>query len=78
MEFWQGLHQWLGRLSNRLDSEMQNIALCFKLASVVLINAKLPKSRLQAIAFFAIVLSLVFGGAQIQFLRGSIFQETID
>src|SRR6516164_11186678 len=39
------------------------VALCFKLASVVLINDKLPKSRLQAITFFAIILSLIFGGA---------------
>jgi hypothetical protein len=54
------------------------IALCFKLATVVLINDKLPKSRLQAVAFFVIVLSLVFGGAQIQFLRGTIYQEAID
>ena len=34
-------------------------------------------ARLEAIAFFAIVLSLLFGGGQIQFLKGSIFQETI-
>ena len=54
------------------------VALCFKLASVALINDKLPKSRLQAIAFFVIVLSLLLGGAQIQFLKGSIFQETIE
>jgi len=54
------------------------VALCFKLASVALINDKLPKSRLQAIAFFVIVLSLLLGGAQIQFLRGSIYQETIE
>jgi hypothetical protein len=53
------------------------IALCFKLASVALINDKLPKSRLQAIAFFAIILSLLFGGAQIQFLKGSIYQEPL-
>ena len=37
------------------------VALCFKLASVALINDKLPKSRLQAIAFCAIVLSLFLG-----------------
>jgi hypothetical protein len=54
------------------------IALCFKLATVVLINDRLPKSRLQAIAFFVLVLSLLVGGAQIQFLKGSIFQETLD
>jgi hypothetical protein len=54
------------------------VALCFKLASVVLINDELPKSRLQAIAFFVLVLSLLLGGAQIQFLRGSIYQETIE
>ena len=54
------------------------VALCFKLASVVLINDKLPKSRLQAITFFAIILSLIFGGAQIQFLKGSIYQETLE
>jgi hypothetical protein len=54
------------------------VALCFKLASVVLINDELPKSRLQAIAFFVLVLSLLLGGAQIQFLRGTIYQETID
>jgi hypothetical protein len=53
------------------------VALCFKLASLALINDKLPKSRLQAIAFFVILLSLLLGGAQIQFLKGSIFQETI-
>jgi hypothetical protein len=54
------------------------VALCFKLATVALINDKLPRSRLQAIAFFVIVLSLLLGGAQIQFLKGSIFQETIE
>jgi hypothetical protein len=54
------------------------VALCFKFASIVLINDRLPKSRLQAIAFFAIVLSLLLGGAQIQFFKGSIYQETID
>jgi len=53
------------------------VALCFKLASVALINDKLPKSRLQAIAFCAIVLSLLLGGAQIQFLRGTLYQETL-
>jgi hypothetical protein len=52
-------------------------ALCFKLASVALINDKLPKSRLQVIALFAILLSLLFGEAQIQFLKGSIYQETL-
>jgi hypothetical protein len=54
------------------------IALCFKLASVSLINDKLPKSRLQAIAFWAIVLSLFLGGAQIQFLRATLYQETLE
>ena len=54
------------------------VALSFKLASVVLINNELPKSRLQAIAYFVLVLSLLLGGAQIQFLRGSIYQETIE
>ena len=54
------------------------IALCFKLASVALINEKLPKSRLQAIAFWAIVLSLFLGGAQIQFLRATLYQETLE
>jgi hypothetical protein len=53
------------------------VALCFKLASVALINDKLPKSRLQAIAFCAIVVSLVLGGAQIQFLRATLYQETL-
>jgi hypothetical protein len=53
------------------------VALCFKLASVALINDKLPKSRLQAIAFFVIVLSLLLGGAQIQFLRASVYDETL-
>jgi hypothetical protein len=53
------------------------IALCFKLATVALINDKLPKSRLQAVGYFVIVLSLLLGGAQIQFLKASIFQETI-
>jgi hypothetical protein len=53
------------------------VALCFKLASVVLINDKVPKSRPQSIAFFAIALSLFFGGAQIQFLKASIYHETI-
>ena len=55
------------------------VALCFKLASLALINDKLPKGRLQAVAFFVILLSLLLGGAQIQFLnKGSIYQETID
>jgi hypothetical protein len=54
------------------------VALCFKLASVALINDKLPKSRLQAIAFFVIVLSLLLGGAQIQFLRASVYDETLE
>jgi len=54
------------------------VALGFKLASVVLVNDELPKNRLQAIAFFVLVLSLLLGGAQIQFLRGSIYQETIE
>jgi hypothetical protein len=53
------------------------VAFCFKLASVVLINGKVPKSRLQSIAFFAMALSLFFGGAQIQFLKASIYLETI-
>jgi len=53
------------------------VALCFKLASVALINDQLPKNRLQATAFFVIVLSLVLGGAQIQFLRGTLYQETL-
>jgi hypothetical protein len=54
------------------------VALCFKLASVALINDKLPKSRLQAIAFCALVLSLFLGGAQIQFLRATLYQETLE
>jgi hypothetical protein len=54
------------------------VALYFKLASLALINDKLPRSRLQATAFFVIVLSLLLGGAQIQFLKGSIYQETIE
>jgi hypothetical protein len=54
------------------------IALCFKLASVALINDKLPKSRLQATTFWAIVLSLFLGGAQIQFLRATLYQETLE
>jgi hypothetical protein len=37
------------------------VALGFKLASVVLINDNLPRSRLQAIAFFTTVLSLFLG-----------------
>jgi hypothetical protein len=53
------------------------IALCSKLATVALINDKLPKSRLQAVGYFVIVLSLILAGAQIQFLKASIFQETI-
>jgi hypothetical protein len=53
------------------------VALCFKLGSLALINDKLPKSPLQATTFFVIVLSLLLGGAQIQFLnKGSIYQET--
>jgi hypothetical protein len=54
------------------------VALCFKFASAALINDKLPKSRLQAIAFFVIVLSLLLGGAQIQFLRASVYDETLE
>lgn len=54
------------------------VALSFKLASVVLINDNLPKSRLQAVAFFVIVLSLFLGGAQIQFLRGTVYVETLE
>ena len=54
------------------------VALCFKLASVALINDRLPKSGLQTIAFWAIVLSLFLGGAQIQFLRPTLYQETIE
>lgn len=54
------------------------VALSFKLASVALINDMLPKSRLQALAFFLIVLSLFLGGAQIQFLRGTVYVETLE
>jgi hypothetical protein len=54
------------------------VALCFKLASAVLINHQLPRSRLQAIVFSVIVLSLILGGAQIQFLRGTLYQETLE
>ena len=54
------------------------LGLCFKLAGVALINDELPKSRLQAITFSVLVLSLVFGGAQIQFLRSSINQEIVE
>jgi hypothetical protein len=53
------------------------LALCFKFATVALINDELPKSRLQAVAFFVIVLSLLFGEARIQFQKASIYQETI-
>jgi hypothetical protein len=53
------------------------VALCFKLASVGLINDNLPKSRLQVLAFLTIVLSLFLGGAQIQFLRGTVYVETL-
>jgi hypothetical protein len=42
------------------------IALCSTLAMVALINDKLPKSRLQAVGYFVIVLSLLVAGAQIQ------------
>jgi hypothetical protein len=51
------------------------VALGFKLASVVLISNRLPKSRLQIIAFVTLVVALLFGGAQIQFLKASIYQE---
>jgi hypothetical protein len=54
------------------------VALCFKLASAVLLNDQLPRSRLQAIVFSVIVLSLILGGAQIQFLRGTLYQETLE
>jgi hypothetical protein len=54
------------------------VALCFKLASAVLINDQLPKSRLQAIVFSVVVLSLILGGAQVQFLRGTLYQETLE
>ena len=54
------------------------VALSFKLASVALINDNLPKSRLQALAFFVIILSLLLGGAQIQFLRGTVYVETLE
>jgi hypothetical protein len=54
------------------------VALCFKLASVVLINNQLARSRLQTITFFVIVLSLLLGGAQIQFLRATLYQETLE
>ena len=54
------------------------VALCFKLASVVLINNQLPRNRLQATTFFVVVLSLLLGGAQIQFLRGTLYQETLE
>jgi len=53
-------------------------ALCFKLASAVLINNQLPRSRLQVIVFSVVVLSLILGGAQIQFLRGTLYQETLE
>jgi hypothetical protein len=54
------------------------VALCFKLASAALINVQLPRSRLQATAFFVLVLSLLLGGAQIQFLRATLYQETLE
>jgi hypothetical protein len=54
------------------------VALCFKLASAALINDQLPKDRVQALAFFVIVISLLLGGAQIQFLRGTLYQETLE
>jgi hypothetical protein len=54
------------------------VALCFKLASVALINDQLPRNRLQATAFFVLVLSLLLGGAQIQFLRATLYQETLE
>ena len=53
------------------------LGLCFKLASVALVRDELPKSRLQEITFVVLILSLVFGGAQIQFLKSTIYQETI-
>ena len=40
--------------------------------------ASCPRVELQAIAFSVLVLSALFGGAQIQFLRSSIYQETIE
>ena len=54
------------------------VALGFKLASVALINDQLPKNWLQATAFFVLVLSLLLGGAQIQFLRATLYQETLE
>src|SRR6516164_5351280 len=54
------------------------VALCFKLASVALINDQLPRNRLQATTFFVLVLSLLLGGAQIQFLRATLYQETLE
>jgi hypothetical protein len=54
------------------------VALGFKLASVALINHQLPRNRLQATALFVLVLSLLLGGAQIQFLRATLYQETLE
>jgi hypothetical protein len=53
------------------------LGLCFKLASVALIRDELSKSRLREITFIVLILSLVIGGSQVQFLKSMIFQETI-
>ncbi len=53
------------------------VALSFKLASVLLIYEVLPKSRLRAIGFSLLVVSLLFSGAQIQFLKSSVYQEVV-
>ncbi len=53
------------------------LGLGFQLASVAVISDELPKSRLRVITSIVLVLSLMFGGAQVQFLKSSIYQETI-
>jgi len=53
-----------------------SLAAYFKVAMVATIQKKVPSGKLQYV-FGAVIMAMVFGGPQVQFLKPSIFQEVV-
>ena len=54
------------------------IGLLAKIKAVLFVSSRLPPSDLRALTRTLLIAGLVLGGAQVQFLRASIYQEALD
>jgi len=73
---------WSGRLGSADITWLSTLAAVvfgtfYKLRAVAAVQRQLPETGWTAMVFLALVVSIALGGAQIQFLRPSIYQEVV-